>query len=816
MFKSRTEPGKAFRVVVALATSITSFAVSAQIEEVIVTAQKIEELAQEVPVSVTAFSAEELSRRSVFDVADLEQFTPGLYSTGGGTGGSGQQGNYFIRGVGQGEFTAAQDPGVATYVDGVYIGRTGGANFRLLDIERVEVLRGPQGTLFGRNAVGGAISVITADPTGEVGGKALVRGGSRDRIDGELLLDFPLVENVLNGKLSVLWHNQDGYTKSVIDNRTFGDVDMKAARLKLHWLLSDTFDAMFNFDVSDSSGTTNGAFLFNANEKNGRYFGGLLNIAFPNEFAMARIGAPPGTGISSEISADPRLSYQSIDPIDDVEIWGASATLTWDFDAYQIKSITAYRELDQSVANDYDASRFTYYDQLLSTIQDQFSQELQISGLAHDSRLQWLGGLFYYTETADQNNAITQGAPPVRFSPGGVVSNQAFTSGTDSYAAFAQLTFDLTQQWAVTGGVRYSHEEKDFVYHAVRDNTAGTSVFVTGGVLPPGVAAPAASLFGDVLPVTAGAGGFPFAPGSSCSTALISLIPNLPFGPFRCVAPGLVMIPIPDVSDSWNAWTGRAAIEYKSSDEVLLYASWSRGFKSGGSNPRPLTAADAVPFDPETVDQFEIGIKSDWFDNRLRANFAGYYSDYQDLQALVVPIVPPGAPPRFFVTTNVGDADLYGIEAELLAAPTDALLLNLAVTWAETEISSLTPEAQSGTALQVGNELAGRPDLLISAGAQYTWPVGGQGDFTLRADYYYHGKSYFNAENTVTEDAYELVNLRATFRTADGRWAFSGYGRNIFDELYLTGRQDVVNQLGTDFGWYGEPEEWGIEASYFF
>lgn len=804
------------RIVTGLAVALFSFGAHAQLEEVIVTAQKIEQLAQDVPVSVTAFSAEELSHRSVFDVADLEQHTPGLYSVGGGTGGSGQQGNYFIRGVGQGEFTAAQDPGVATYVDGVYLGRTGGANFRLLDIERIEVLRGPQGTLFGRNAVGGAINVITKNPSGEFGGKALVRGGSRDRIDGELLFDFPLVDDLLNGSLSLLWHNQDGYTKSVIDGHTFGDVDMKAARLKLHWLVSDTFDALFNFDVSDSSGTTNGTILFNANENSGNYFGGLLNIAFPNEFAMSLIGAPPGSGISSEISADPRLSYQSIDPIDDVEILGASVTLNWDFNAFRIKSISAYRELDQSVANDYDGSRFTYYDQLLSTNQDQFSQELQINGLTYDDRLQWQGGLFYYTETADQNNAITQGAPPVRFSPAGVVANQAFTSDTDSTAAFAQLSFDVTQQWALTGGIRFSREEKDFVYRAVRDNTAGTSVFVTGGVLPPGVAAPAASLLGDVLPVTAGAGGFPFAPGSSCSTQLISLIPNLPFGPFQCVPPGLVTIPLPNVSDSWDAWTGRAAIEFEPNDDVLLYASWSRGFKSGGSNPRPLTAPDALPFEPEVVEQYEIGIKSDWFDNRLRANVAGYYSDYRDIQALVVPIVPPGAPPRFFVTTNVGDADLYGIEAELLAAPTEALLLNLALTRTDTEISRLTPEAQAGTALQVGNELANRPEWLISAGVQYTRQVGGRGDLTLRADYYHQGESFFDAENTVTNESYELVNLRATFRTTDGHWSFSGYGRNIFDELYSTGRQDVLGQLGTDFGWYGRPEEWGIEAAYHF
>ncbi len=801
---------------IGLVSALASFSVAAQIEEVVVTAQKIEQLIQDVPVSVTAFTAEDLSGRSAFDIADLEQFTPGLYSTGGGTGGSGQQGNYFIRGVGQGEFTAAQDPGVATYIDGVYIGRTGGANFRLLDIARIEVLRGPQGTLFGRNAVGGAINVITADPTGEFGGQALFRLGTRDRIDGEAVVDLPLIENSLNAKVSVLWHTQDGYTKSVIDDRTFGDVDMKAARVKLHWLIADDFDAMFNFDVSDSSGTSNGTILFNANERGGRYFGGLLNIAFPNEFAMGRIGAPPGSGISSEISSDPRLSYQSIDPVDEVDIWGASATLKWDFDDFLIKSITAYRELDQTVANDYDGSRFTYYDQLLTTVQDQFSQEIQISGQALADRMQWQGGLFYYTETADQNNAINQGAFPVRFSPSVVTSNQAFTQETESYAAYAQLTHNLTDRWAVTGGLRYSDEAKDFDYAAVRDNTAGTSVFVRGGVLPPGVAAPAASLFGDVLPVTAGAGGFPFAPGSSCQTVLISLIPNLPFGPFQCVPAGFVNIPIPDVSDSWSAWTGRAALEYRATDDLLVYSSWSRGFKSGGSNPRPLTAADAVPFDPEEVDQYEIGLKSEWLDNRVRANLAWYYSDYQNIQALVVPIVPPGAPPRFFVTTNVGDADIYGVEAEFLAAPTDAVLLNLAVTWMETEISSLTPEATTGTSLRVGNELSGRPDWLISAGAQYTWSLGGSGEFLLRADYYHQGESWFNNENTVKSDSFDLVNVRATYRMPDGRWSISGYGRNIFDEEYLTGRQDVVNQLGTDFGWYGRPDEWGVEASYAF
>ncbi len=786
------------------------------LEEIVVTAQKREEILQEVPISITAFTGEDLTSRSSFDVRDLEQFTPGLTNSSGGTGGAGGQGNYFIRGVGQSEFTAVQDPGVATYVDGVYYGRTGGANFRLLDIERIEVLRGPQGTLFGRNAVGGAIHVITADPTDEFGGKALVRTGSRDRLDGEALVNLP-ISDTLSTKVSALWHNQDGPTESVIDDRTFGDIDTLGGRVKLLFKPSDSFNALLNLDATRNEGTSTGAILLNANENNGRIFYGLQQVAFPNEATMAAlrargIDAPARSGISSEISRDPYLSYQSAEPIDDTETWGAALTLNFDFDAFGVRSISAYRELDQQVANDYDGSRFVYFDQMLTTVQDQITQEIQVFG--DGERLDWQVGAFYFTETSDQNNAIAQGGSPFRLDyNSAVINNQAFENETESYAAFSQLTFNVTEQWSVTGGVRFTHEKKDTDYDFNFDNRAGTAVYVNGGIFPPGVNFAWPSLLGDVVPLAPSRTNLPFLPGSSCDGALISPVPTPPFGAFRCVAPGVLPINLPSISDSWDSWTGRAALEYQASDDLLWYLSWSRGFKSGGVNSRPIAPADVLPFDPETVDQYETGLKADWLDNRLRTNVAAYYSDYKDMQQLYAPPPPPpgsNQPQRFFVIDNVGDVEILGAELELIAAPTDAWLFNLGVTWMETEVKTVKVLASG---IIEGNELTGRPDLTLFAGAQYTFNLGELGDLSLRADYYSQGDAWDDAQNTNKAEGYDLINARATYTEPNGRWNVSAFGRNLNDEVYSLGDQNVVSSFGTHFGWYGMPREWGLEAS---
>lgn len=204
-------------------------------------------------------------------------------------------------------------------------------------------------------------------------------------------------------------------------------------------------------------------------------------------------------------------------------------------------------------------------------------------------------------------------------------------------------------------------------------------------------------------------------------------------------------------------------------------------------------------------------MKSDWADNRVRLNVAAYYSDYQDIQQLIAPPPPPpGQPQRFFIIENIGDVDMYGVEAELTAVPVEPLRLNLGVTWAETDVAEVRAPTSG---VVVGNELTGRPDWLIFAGAQYTFPLAAAGSLALRADWYSQGDSWDNAQNTDRSEGYDLLNLRATFSAPEDRWSVSLFGRNVTDEEYSLGSQNVVSSFGTHFGWFGAPREWGLELN---
>ncbi|MGZ8310480.1 MAG: TonB-dependent receptor [Allosphingosinicella sp.] len=766
--------------------------------EIFVTAQRRAENLQEIPVAVTAFDGELLEATSATNVGDIAAQTPGLISVGGATGGN--DGYYFIRGVGQGDFTAVQDPGVATYIDGVYLGRTSGANFELADIERIEVLRGPQGTLFGRNAVGGAINVITADPSGEFHVRGFVRAGSRSRLDVQATVDFPIIDDQLAGLVSVGAFTQDGYAERVIDGRTEGDIGTLAGRAKLRWTPSSTISVVLSGDYTRNDGTSDPWQLVEARETPNSppspFFHSPLGVALPNQtlFNITRI---PGPGLNADRTDDFRTSFQSVLPVYDLTAWGVSGTVTVDFTPdIQLKSITAYRDLDQVSSADFDGTQFVFYDQVQSTVQDQFSQEVQLLGQSFDNRLDWVIGGYYYTEDVLQNNGITLGGRPFRGDyAGAVINNQLIEVEVDTYAFFGQATFAITDQLALTGGIRYSNEEKSVTYDFLIDNRSGTAVFVTGGFLPPGVIIPFNSILGQpALP-----------PGLT--------IQNI-FGPTaRILPPGFVRtLPVTSLSDEWDAWTGRAAIEYEPNDDMLFYGSWSRGFKSGGFNSRPVVPADIVAFDPEYVETWEIGAKTDWWSNRFRFNIAGYFSQYTDRQLLITPLPVAGQPQQFFVIDNAGDVDIWGIEVESLFRPTSRLLFNATAAWSDNEYTRLTqPAVNSGLTTQ--SRLPQLPEWTFSLGAQWRAPLASFGDLVLRGDLSWQDDVFFGSNNsprTLQED-YAILNLRMTLEPAGRPWRVALFGRNVTDTAYINRAQDVFDGFGVAIIGPARPSEFGIE-----
>ena len=341
------------------------------LEEIVVSARRRDENLQDTPVSVTVLRAEDLDRRTVAKLTDVAAHTPNLRVSAGPQGGS--SGHYFARGIGQLDFIASTDPGVGVYVDGVYLGRTTGATFDLLDLERVEVLRGPQGTLFGRNSIGGAVSVVSTPPPAERRGAAVLTLGERERVDGRIVFGGPVGENV-RADVAALARSEDGWQTRLVDGTRFGDQRTYAVRAALDWEPGDRAFVRATLDATESRGTADPHYLAAANPARG--------------------------GRSEYVVTDPATTWSGQSGRDDLDVRGASVTTSYELPRMTLKSITAYRSLDSNTGIDFDGSPFPDGDQLVLTSQAQRSEELQISGAT--GRMTWLAGVFYFAEDVEQ------------------------------------------------------------------------------------------------------------------------------------------------------------------------------------------------------------------------------------------------------------------------------------------------------------------------------------------------------------------------------------------------------------------------------
>lgn len=731
------------------------------IEEITVTARRREESLQDVPVSISAFDAGTIDQLTIRNVGDVASFTPNMTRTSGPTGHN--DGFYFIRGVGNVDLNPATDPGVATYIDGVYMGRITGASMDTLNIERIEVLRGPQGTLFGRNTIGGAVSIVTRSPSGEFGVDGRVTIGEDGRFDFGAGVDIPIAENV-GAVLSFLHQERDGWGSNVYTGEKFGDIDNDALFGRIVWEPGETLRASVSFDYSEQGGTSAHTVLNNF-----------------NPFAVSPLGVPLPPDLGADRSSDLSLNFHSVDPVHEGEVKGANLTLEWDFGAATLKSITAYRELEQFDANDFDSSGYVFYDHSFTTEQDQFSQELQLLGDSFDNRLHWVLGAYYYDEDASHNNRIAMGGnngvppgiPNVEYATRGVqraiYNNQAFDIAIESRALFAHLVWDFTDELSAVLGLRYTDEEKTQNYRFFLDNRA--NVFNFAGIPP-----------------------IPYLP---------TLNPDNPF----------LTIPTTYTED-WTETTPKVGLDWRVSDTTLLYVSYAEGFRSGGFNGRPTPNhqgqfAAVQPYNPEFNDTYELGWKMQSADNRIRLNGALFFSEYQDIQLLVL------GESGFFETANAAEAEIKGFELELLAAPVDGLLINAGLGYLDTEYTKLDPGTIASGILPE-NALPNSPEFTFNAGIQYRFGLAGGSGLVLRGDYSWRDDVYFNATNLPGEfqESYGLLNLRASWLSADDTWEVAAYGLNVGDEEYFTNGQDVTGPLGVSFANVGTPREVGLQVIY--
>ncbi|PCI52489.1 MAG: hypothetical protein COB36_14940 [Alphaproteobacteria bacterium] len=751
---------------------------SFQLEEITVTARKREESLQDAPVSVTAFSVSGLEKRGITNIGNIAAYTPNVdINNGKGASGS-TTAAVFIRGVGQNDFIFPTDPGVGTYVDGVYIARSVGGMMDLADVERVEILRGPQGTLYGKNTIGGAINVITSRPDGEWGGKIKVTGGQRDHIDLEALLKFPLVEEVLSGKVAVASKNQNGYVRRLSDGLDFGDTNVDSVRAGLNWTGSENVSVYISFDASRIRQNGVPGNLIDTFDSPGSLYS-LYNAVGAPMFAALN-GLPAGSIFDDRyVTGDPSLSNATGPSKDEVDTWGISSHIDWAINEnISLKSITAYREMDAIIVTDIDFSPFPIIHTDEEQHQKQFSQEIQLGGTAMDGKLTWLLGGYYFNEKATDDNktllasglfqtfeampgafvplvpgVVCPAAPPAPCVGGaGNPLNSIFdldvtpytTLDTNNWAAFLHMTYDMTEKLAVTLGGRYSYEKKEYFIDSF----------------------------------------FP--------------------------ASGKISTPPTTDVQSWSKFTPKVGLDYHVNEDVLMYASFSKGFKSGGWNPRPLAPGEFAPYDQENLTAYEIGLKSRLFDNRMTVNLASFYSQYKNLQ-LTSNGVNPDTGGLLLTVDNAGDVDIWGFEAEVVARPMQGLDINFGLGYMDNKYTDLA----ASTGYSIDNKLPNAAKWTLNAGVQYGFDLGGEmGALTIRGDINYRSRTFNDPQNasSIIQDGYALLNGRITWDSTDENWQVAFFVLNITDKLYFTSAEDVP-AFGLRNAIYGRPREWGVSVS---
>jgi iron complex outermembrane receptor protein len=733
----------------------------AELEEIIVTARKREEPLQRTPVSITAFTVEQLEKPGLDDLIDVARFAPNvIFDQGTGNTGGSFNSQLFIRGVGQVDFLFSSDPGVGIYVDEVYLPRVVGSIMDVTDIERIEILRGPQGTLYGKNTIGGALNITSQRPGDEFALEGTATFGSRDRLDAKLSVDIPLVDDKLAARLTASTRNQDGYVDRVNQgDRATGDVNSDGFRGLLQWKPGDGWDVLLAADYTRRREEAIANELLDAQ---GGALGPVLDLW--NFLVAPTYG--PGSVYDSRFVTHGYDSQATGPSLSDLDMWGVSANISKQLsDDLSIKSITAYRDEDAQFGQDQDHSPFRYLETTNDNQHDAFSEELQMNGVSFGDRLDWVAGAFYMHETgSDEFDVVLGGGlfdaleglpgPLIPVGPGifaggpGNPVNVAFDFELtifddikiDSYAAYAQGTYKFTDQLSATLGGRYTWEEKEFTTMLTRN------------------------------------------------------------------ASGVTTVPRHSITNDWDAFTPRAGLEYQWTPDLMTYASAARGFKSGGFNGRAQSLVEIDSFDPEYVWAYEVGLKSQWFDNSLMLNVAAFYNDYTNLQLTSVRALAGGI--IVVVTENAGAARIQGLEFELAAQPVDSILIRAGVGYMDAEYTDLA----DGATVSLDSELVKLPEWTGSLAAEWTLPVTSSWEFLLGTDLSYRG-SYFNDPNNTPilhQDAYWLLGAHATVQSSDRKWELTAFGQNLTDERYMTNGLQSYGSFGTADGTFGPPREYGI------
>ncbi len=700
---------------------------SGVIEEVIVTAQKRAESLQNVPISMAVFSANMIEKKNISTISNLAEFTPSLNIAQTIP----SRVRIRIRGVGSRKFDVGAEGSIGVFVDEIYMPRFSGLSAALLDVERIEVLKGPQGTLFGRNTPGGAISIITQKPKENFEGFLEAGYGNKDSFLVRGSATGAVVPDKLRLRLSAGYEDKGGFASNATTGHS-EDRKSTAARLQVAVLPTDRL-------------TINASVEF-TKVKQDTVFAKATH--FPLLLQSPIIHTDPR-------SLDPRSDRLNLDGVVDQKAVRTKLRMDWTGDAVALTSLTGYQHTKLYQSLDFDYTSLNVGNTVTNEKSDTFSQELRISSVDGGSatlnnRLQWLGGVYYYHDIAHRTDSFIWGADSLSVflahGPTSVTNTPGVDITTESIAAFGQLTYALASKLDLTVGGRYTQDKKTFT--------------LTGVTTAPGVPPLKADyVFSD--------------------------------------------------DRTWKSFDPKVTLTLHLSDKVMTYATYSRGFKSGGVQFAGLVESVARQvYNPEHLNAYEIGLKSDLLDGSLRMNVAAFLYDYKDLQQQKVLIIDGSPSP---LTTNAASSKIKGIDLDVLWIPVKPLTLRLAYSYLDAKFNSFLFDPINNIDYS-GNTMPSSPKHSLSVGGSYDVALHNGWGVTLSTDWFWTDQFNFDPDmNDVLtrQDAYLTGSAQVELASPDDRYSITGYVTNITDKLYAS---SVTRQGPAVLRTYADGRRFGVRA----
>ncbi len=758
----------------ALMTSFVTCTVAAQerpndqgLERIEVTARKTVESLQEVPVAITSIGAQELSDRGIEVITEIQQFSPNTtLQTSRGTNSTLTA---FIRGVGQQDPLWGYEPGVGIYVNDVYIARPQGAVLDLLDVSRIEVLRGPQGTLYGKNTIGGALKYITKEMSGDTTVNIEGTIGSHKQQDLKLTGQTPLLEDKLYLGFGFAKLTRDGfgeYLESALPNQDLENYnkDLTAARLDLEFNASEDLFFRLSWDKTTDNSNAKGGY---------RLLPSLLTEA-----------PVPGSVYDS---------YTSMPTFNKVELEGVSLLVRYDVnDNLELKYIGSSRDGYSPTNIDFDNTPLDIFDVPAEYKDDNTTHEIQAN--YDNGEYSLVSGLYLYDgESCGNFDAILGVLGRTAFGVPGLTREVTGCNNSESWALYTQANFNLDEQWSMSIGARYTDEKKTAIVNngLVFANVYPYSGWIDGYVRPEGALVP------QVLGTDTDGDGVLDAP----------------------------------KSESWTRFTPKVSVEYQADRDLMFYASYAQGFKSGTFNPRATINEPSV--NPEVVDSIEIGMKSEWNDN-LRANVTLFNLDHKDRQYISV-LPGENSTDLQQILGNVGTSSANGLEAEVTYQASDNLTFDVALGMISSDFDEVIETTPDNAVIDISDrfDISNTPERTVNLAVTYVAETQ-FGPMVLNANYYHRsGYSLFEQDNLLNQDGYGLMNVSINWEHPDGNWYAGLHLKNVFNEEYLVGGYQFVTPdlsdptnvslytpgLGGDntlIGYYGDPATAHIKIGYRF